>query len=177
MDLEYLGKSSYLTLFVVLTDPEAAPVPNAEVAGKASTFVVLTDPKDFGIGIITALIRIEGHPFGLMANNPHHLAGAIDSDGADKGARFLQLCDAFDLPVVSLMDCPGIMVGPEVEATALVRHSARLFNTGAKPFRSPVRISPPERLWVRGPGDVWRKLISSILHSGMANRGICWDEY
>ena len=92
---------------------------------------VLEIRKDFGIGILTALIRIEGHPFGLIANNPHHLAGAIDSDGADKGARFLQLCDAFDLPIVSLMDCPGIMVGPEVEATALVRHSARLFNTGA----------------------------------------------
>ncbi len=87
--------------------------------------------KDFGIGIITAFIRIGGFPLGLIANNPHHLAGAIDSDGADKGARFLQLCDAFDLPVVSLMDCPGIMVGPEAEATALVRHSARLFNTGA----------------------------------------------
>ena len=92
---------------------------------------VLEIRKDFGIGIITALIRIEGRPFGLIANNPHHLAGAIDSDGADKGARFLQLCDAFDLPVVSLMDCPGMMVGPEVEATALVRHCARLFNTGA----------------------------------------------
>lgn len=68
---------------------------------------------------------------GLIANNPHHLAGAIDSDGADKGARFLQLCDAFDLPVITLMDCPGIMVGPEVEKEALVRHSCRLFNTGA----------------------------------------------
>ena len=87
--------------------------------------------KEFGIGIITAFIRIEGIPLGLIANNPYHLAGAIDSDGADKGARFLQLCDAFDIPVVSLMDCPGIMVGPEAEATALVRHSARLFNTGA----------------------------------------------
>ncbi len=68
---------------------------------------------------------------GLIANNPHHLAGAIDSDGADKGARFLQLCDAFDLPIVSLMDCPGLMVGPDVEVTALVRHCGRLFNTGA----------------------------------------------
>jgi len=92
---------------------------------------VLEIRKDFGIGMITAFIRIEGRPLGLIANNPHHLSGAIDSDAADKGARFLQLCDAFDLPVVSLMDCPGIMVGPEVEATALVRHSARLFNTGA----------------------------------------------
>ncbi len=92
---------------------------------------VLELRERFGVGIITALIRVEGRPMGVLANNPHHLAGAIDSDGADKGARFLQLCDAFDLPVLSLMDCPGIMVGPEHERTALVRHSARMFNTGA----------------------------------------------
>jgi acetyl/propionyl-CoA carboxylase alpha subunit len=92
---------------------------------------VLEIRKDFGLGIITALVRIEGRPLGLIANNPHHLAGAIHSDGADKGARFLQLCDAFDLPVISLMDCPGIMVGPDHERTALVRHAARMFNTGA----------------------------------------------
>ena len=92
---------------------------------------VLEIRPEFGIGIITCLIRVEGKPMGLIANNPHHLAGAIDSDGADKGARFLQLCDAFDLPVISLMDCPGMMVGPDVERTALVRHCARMFNTGA----------------------------------------------
>jgi len=92
---------------------------------------VLEIRKEFGIGIVTALVRIEGKPLGLIANNPHHLAGAIDSDGADKGARFLQLCDAFDLPVITLMDCPGIMVGPEVEKTALVRHCCRMFNTTA----------------------------------------------
>lgn len=92
---------------------------------------VLEIRKDYGIGIITALVRVEGKPLGLIANNPHHLAGAIDSDGADKCARFLQLCDAFDLPLISLMDCPGMMVGPEVEKTALVRHCCRLFNTGA----------------------------------------------
>ncbi|MEE8337891.1 MAG: carboxyl transferase domain-containing protein, partial [Dehalococcoidia bacterium] len=92
---------------------------------------VLEIRREFGVGIITALVRVEGRPMGLIANNPHHLAGAIDSDGADKGARFLQLCDAFDLPVISLMDCPGMMVGPEVEQTALVRHCARMFNTGA----------------------------------------------
>ena len=68
---------------------------------------------------------------GVLANNPHYLAGAVDSDGADKGARFLQLCDAFDIPVLSLIDCPGIMVGPEHEKTALVRHCTRLFNVGA----------------------------------------------
>ncbi|MFL2804038.1 MAG: carboxyl transferase domain-containing protein [Dehalococcoidia bacterium] len=92
---------------------------------------VLEIRKDFGVGIFTAFVRIEGKPMGLIANNPHHLAGAIDSDGSDKAARFLQLCDAFDLPIISLMDCPGIMVGPEVEKTALVRHCGRLFNTGA----------------------------------------------
>ena len=92
---------------------------------------VLEIRENFGIGIVTALIRIQGQPFGLIANNPHHISGAIDSDAADKAARFLQVCDAFDLPIVSIMDCPGIMVGPEVEKTALVRHCCRLFNTGA----------------------------------------------
>ncbi|MCZ6856091.1 MAG: carbamoyl-phosphate synthase large subunit [Gammaproteobacteria bacterium] len=92
---------------------------------------VLDIREKFGVGVITAFIRVEGHPMGVIANNPHHLAGAIDSDGADKGARFIQLCDAFDIPVLSLMDCPGIMVGPDVERTALVRHSVRMFNAGA----------------------------------------------
>ncbi len=92
---------------------------------------VLELRRDFGIGIITAFMRIEGKPMGLVANNPVYLAGAIDSDGADKGTRFLQLCDAFDIPVLTMMDCPGIMVGPDHERRALVRHSARMFNTGA----------------------------------------------
>jgi len=92
---------------------------------------VLEIREHYGVGIVAALIRIEGRPMGLIANNPHHLAGAIDSDGADKAARFLQLCDAFGLPVISVMDCPGIMVGPDAEREALVRHCARLFVTGA----------------------------------------------
>jgi len=87
--------------------------------------------KDFGIGMITALVRIEGRPMGLIANNPDYLGGAVCSDGADKGARFLQMCDAFDLPVLVLVDCPGLMVGPEHERTAGVRHLGRMFNTGA----------------------------------------------
>ena len=81
--------------------------------------------------MVTALIRIEGRPVGLIANNPVHLAGAIDSNGADKAARFMQLCDAFDIPLLFLCDTPGIMVGPEVEKTALVRHAARMFVTGS----------------------------------------------
>jgi acetyl-CoA carboxylase carboxyltransferase component/biotin carboxyl carrier protein len=92
---------------------------------------VLELRAQFGVGVITAFIRVEGRPMGVIANNPHHLAGAIDSDGADKGTRFLKLCDAFDIPVLSLMDCPGIMVGPDHERTALVRHSVRMFNVGA----------------------------------------------
>ena len=87
--------------------------------------------EKFGGGVITSFIRGEGKPMGVIANNPHHIAGAIDSDGADKGARFIQLCDAFDIPILSLMDCPGMMVGPDVESTALVRHCVRMFNAGA----------------------------------------------
>ena len=66
-----------------------------------------------------------------MANNPTHLGGAIDADAADKAARFMQLCDAFDVPILLLCDTPGFMVGPEAEETALVRHVSRMFVTGA----------------------------------------------
>jgi acetyl/propionyl-CoA carboxylase alpha subunit/acetyl-CoA carboxylase carboxyltransferase component len=97
----------------------------------ADTGSVLELRRDFGLGMVTALIRIEGHSIGLIANNPTYLAGAIDSNGADKAARFMQLCDAFDIPLLFLCDTPGIMVGPEVEKTALVRHAARMFVTGA----------------------------------------------
>jgi acetyl-CoA carboxylase carboxyltransferase component len=80
---------------------------------------------------VTALARIEGRPIGIMANNPKHLAGAIDADEADKAARFMQLCDAFDIPILSLVDTPGFMVGPIAEKRALVRHTARMFVTAA----------------------------------------------
>jgi acetyl-CoA carboxylase carboxyltransferase component len=92
---------------------------------------VLEIRRDFGVGMITSFIRIEGKPFGLIANNPKHLGGAIDAAAGDKAARFLQLCDAFDIPIVSLCDTPGFMVGPEAEKTAIVRHVARMFVTGA----------------------------------------------
>ena len=95
----------------------------------ADTDSVLELRPEFGIGMVTAFIRIEGRPMGLIANDPVHLSGAIDSDGADKAARFMQLCDAFDIPILSLVDCPGIMVGPEIEKTALVRHASRVFVT------------------------------------------------
>jgi acetyl-CoA carboxylase carboxyltransferase component len=97
----------------------------------ADTGSVLELRRGFGLGMVTALARIEGRPIGIVANNPAHLAGAVDSAGADKAARFLQLCDAYDLPVLFLCDTPGIMVGPEAEKSGTVRHASRLFVTGA----------------------------------------------
>ncbi|MET0189713.1 MAG: carboxyl transferase domain-containing protein, partial [Pseudonocardia sediminis] len=103
----------------------------AAVHGLADDGSVLELRRGFGAGMITALIRVEGRPMGLIANDPTHLGGAIDADSADKTARFLQLCDAFGLPVVSLCDTPGFMVGPESEARATVRHFSRMFVVGA----------------------------------------------
>ncbi|WP_297514858.1 carboxyl transferase domain-containing protein [uncultured Caulobacter sp.] len=91
----------------------------------------------FAAGMVTGLIRIEGRPMGLIANDPRHLGGAIDGEGAEKAARFLQLCDAFALPVLSLCDTPGFMVGPESEDAAAVRRVSRQFIAGAK-LRSPL---------------------------------------
>jgi acetyl-CoA carboxylase carboxyltransferase component len=85
----------------------------------------------FAPELVTALIRIEGRPLGVIANNTMYMAGAITSDAADKGARFMQLCDAFGLPIASLVDTPGMMVGPQAEATGLVRHTSRLLVAGA----------------------------------------------
>ncbi len=85
----------------------------------------------FGIGILTALARIDGRAVGVLANNPLHLGGAIDAPAADKAARFIQLCNLHGLPLVSLVDTPGFMVGPEAEKTATVRHFSRMFLAGA----------------------------------------------
>jgi acetyl-CoA carboxylase carboxyltransferase component len=103
----------------------------AVVSGLADTGSVLELRPRFGLGMITALARVEGRPLGIVANNPSHLGGAIDAPAADKAARFMQLCDAFDLPVLFLCDTPGFMVGPEAERTALVRHVSRMFVTAA----------------------------------------------
>ncbi|MCP5040484.1 MAG: carbamoyl-phosphate synthase large subunit [bacterium] len=92
---------------------------------------VLEIRRHFGHGVVTSLARIEGRPIGIIANNPHHLAGAVDRDGADKASRFMQLCDAFDVPLLFLCDTPGIMVGPESEKEATVRHAARMFVNSA----------------------------------------------
>jgi len=87
--------------------------------------------RGFGLGIVTALARLDGKPLGVVANDPTHLGGAIDAHGADKAARFMQLCDAFALPLLFLCDTPGFMVGPAAERTATVRHFSRMFVTGA----------------------------------------------
>ena len=92
---------------------------------------VLELRRGFGLGIVTALARLDGNPLGVIANDPTHLGGAIDAHGADKAARFTQMCDAFSLPILFLCDTPGFMVGPAAERTATVRHFARMFVTGA----------------------------------------------
>jgi hypothetical protein len=92
---------------------------------------VLELRSGFGVGIHTALARIEGRAVGVLANNPQHLGGAIDATAADKAARFMQLCNAHGLPIVSLVDTPGFMVGPDTEATAQVRHVSRMFVAAA----------------------------------------------
>ena len=93
---------------------------------------VLELRPNFGLAMITSFIRIEGKPVGVIANNSNSpTGGAIDADAADKAARFMQLCDAFDIPILSLIDCPGNMVGPEAEKEALIRHCGRMYVAGA----------------------------------------------
>ena len=101
------------------------------IDGLADIGTVLELRPTFGIGILTAFIRIEGRVVGIIANNPAHLGGAIDSDSSDKASRFIQLCDAYDIAIVSLCDTPGFMVGPDAEETAQVRHFGRMFVTAA----------------------------------------------
>ena len=92
---------------------------------------VLEMKAGFAKGMFTGFIRVNGKPLGLIANNPLYLAGAIDSNGADKASRFIKLCENYNIPILSLCDTPGMMVGPEVEETGLVRHCCRLFLAGA----------------------------------------------
>jgi acetyl-CoA carboxylase carboxyltransferase component len=101
------------------------------MSGIADQGSLLELRSGFGQGLHTALARIEGRAVGLLANNPQHLGGAIDADAADKAARFMQLCNAHGLPLISLVDTPGFMVGPEVEAQAQVRHVSRMFLAAA----------------------------------------------
>ena len=101
------------------------------IAGLVDAGSFLELRRGFGTGMITGFARIKGRAVGLLANNPLHLGGAIDAEAGDKGARFLQLCDAWGVPVVTLCDTPGFMVGPKVEETGQVAHISRLFLAGA----------------------------------------------
>jgi len=120
------------------------PVNRLRVYDIRAVIAALVDPGSalelragFGAGIVTALARIDGRPIGLLANDPAVLGGAIDADAADKAARFMQLCDSHALPLVSLIDTPGFMVGPEIEARGQVRHASRMFVVAAQ-LRVPV---------------------------------------
>jgi acetyl/propionyl-CoA carboxylase alpha subunit/acetyl-CoA carboxylase carboxyltransferase component len=93
---------------------------------------VLELRADYGVGVVTALVRVEGVAFGLVANSSHHLGGAIDAEAADKMADFLSLCESAGLPIISLCDTPGFMVGPDAEVDAAVRRFSRLFIIGAR---------------------------------------------
>jgi acetyl-CoA carboxylase carboxyltransferase component len=89
---------------------------------------VLELKAGYGKAAVTAFARLDGRAVGIVANQPMHLAGAMDTPACLKMARFIQICDAFDIPVVILCDTPGLMVGPDVEKTGLMRHSARVLS-------------------------------------------------
>jgi len=121
----------------------------------------------FAPEMVTALGRIEGRPLGFIANDTRHMAGAITSDAADKGARFMQLCDSFGLPIASLVDTPGMMVGPEAEATGLVRHASRLLVGGAA-----LRVPLVAVILRRGYGLGAQAMVGGSLHEPLLT--IAW---
>ena len=102
------------------------------IAALADVDTVLELRAAFGIGIVTAFIRIEGRAYGVMASNCAHLGGAIDGDAALKAARFMTQCQAAGLPIISLCDTPGFLVGPEVEKSGQVRNVCQMFLAAAK---------------------------------------------
>ena len=113
---------------VVPENPRRAYDVRKVIEGIADVDSVLELRPRFARAAVTALVKVQGVPLGVLANQPMHQAGSIDSPTSDKLARFIQLCDAHDIPMLYLCDTPGLMVGPEVEATALVRHSSRILN-------------------------------------------------
>ena len=133
------------------------PRPVVETLADAGSVTFLRER--FAPGMVTALARIEGRPVGVIANDTRHLAGAITSEGADKAARLLQLCDAFGLPIVSLVDTPGMMVGPDAEATGLVRHGSRLLVAGAA-----LRVPLVAVILRRGYGLGAQAMVGGSLH-------------
>lgn len=114
---------------------------------------------EFAPSMVAALIRLEGRPVGVIANNPLHMAGAITAEGADKAARFMQLCDGFGIPLLSLVDTPGMMVGPEAEQTGLVRHCSRMLVAGAA-----LRVPMVAVILRRGYGLGAQAMVAGSLH-------------
>jgi acetyl-CoA carboxylase carboxyltransferase component len=137
------------------------------MAGLVDVGSLLPLRTGFGAGIHTALARIEGRPVGLMASNPMHLGGAIDADAADKAARFMQLCNAHGLALISLVDTPGFMVGPDAESQAQVRHVSRLFIARAVFKRGAAQRLRPGR----HGHDRWRLSFAPV-QRGLAHRRI-----
>lgn len=117
---------------VVPQEPRRAYDMRAVIEALADVDSVLELRPNFGVGMITALIRIAGRPIAVIANNPAHLAGAIDAEATDKAARFSDLAETLGLPLLTLCDTPGFMVGPDAEKEALVRRSGRMFVSGSK---------------------------------------------
>ncbi len=111
---------------IVPTNPRRAYDVRRVVSLLADRDSVMELKAGYGRSMVTALIRIGGRAVGVIANQPMVRAGAIDGPASDKAAHFIQVCDAFDLPLLVLCDTPGLMVGPEVEKTGLVRRSARI---------------------------------------------------
>ncbi len=128
----------------------------------------------FAPGMVTALARLEGRPVGVLANNPQHLAGAIDADNADKAARFMQLCEAFGLPLLSLCDTPGFMVGPEAEETALGAPRQPYVRRRRITHRAVRLCGAAQGLRPRRPGDGRRQLPPAGLHGRLADRRARW---
>lgn len=116
---------------VIPTDVKRVHDARAVLSGLFDEGSVLELRRGFGKAMITAFARLEGRPVGVIGNDPSHLSGAIDAEASDKAARFIQLCDAFGIPLISLVDTPGFMVGPESELTGMVRRSSRLFTAAA----------------------------------------------
>ncbi len=139
------------------------------VHGLADADSVLELRPSWGVGMVTALARVEGRPLGIVANNPVHLAGAIDADGADKAARFLQLCDAFDLPVLFLCDTPGIMVGRRRGHRARAPRQPAVRRRG-QPRRAVRHDHPAQGLRAGRPDDGRRQLQVAAVLRGVAHR-------
>ncbi|MEI7560697.1 MAG: carboxyl transferase domain-containing protein, partial [Actinomycetes bacterium] len=128
---EWTAPDQTLLRDIVPADPKRVHDARAVLNGLFDESSVLELRPAFGKAMITALARIEGRAVGVIGNDPSHLSGAIDAEASDKAARFIQLCDAFGLPIISLVDTPGFMVGPDSEKTGMVRRSSRLFTAAA----------------------------------------------